>query len=353
MSNCGCSSPDNQNQDLPIDEQPPYENCVDSELCDNITDAHCVEYTGPNLQNIGINNKDRLDTILTNLNENQETQAIEAGDTDTIHVSGNGLSSDPLSIEVKLNPDTLNLIQSTSSGLLFKWTKSNLQAFFTLVNSDNDLKNSFCSLFASCGWGDCGVATDLEVTDNFQLTWVPYDNVTLINQVIQYKILGSGNWMNFNTYGPTVSTCTVTGLIPNTIYQFRIVSNCVKGAQNTSSIVNQIKFNCPTLTTIKTLSTIKASFNYDANDIVSYVVSLKKTSDDSLVETLTLPLVPGHGLGQFNYTFDSLIPSTSYYVEVTMLTLNDTYSNTCTSNPIVTLDAPTCSTPHSVTVTMS
>lgn len=63
---CGCT-PCN---DCPPDPIPvPLPDCAGGEPCEEVLSVACSSYTGPNLPALGINNQDRLITILTKLHK--------------------------------------------------------------------------------------------------------------------------------------------------------------------------------------------------------------------------------------------------------------------------------------------
>lgn len=116
---CGCE--DNQititNCTEPVPTPPE---CTNGEKCTEITDAHCVQYTGEDIESLGIDKNDRLDEILNKLSVNLETQAIDIEDTNSINLSGSGLSSDKLKADVKISTSYekgINTLKILSDGL--------------------------------------------------------------------------------------------------------------------------------------------------------------------------------------------------------------------------------------------
>lgn len=67
---CGSNLPDCLPcQDCPPAVTTPIPNCPQGEKCEEITDADCLQYLGPNLPALTITNKDRLVNILTKLHQ--------------------------------------------------------------------------------------------------------------------------------------------------------------------------------------------------------------------------------------------------------------------------------------------
>lgn len=144
---------------IPEIATPP---CNNGESCIEISDAACIPYTGPDLNNIGIKTGDRLNIILNKLNVNHASEGINVITTQTTSAGGSGTLGAPLAINVNIDAQPRNYLTVGTEGLAVRFTKANLQALFTFIASDADIKTSFCALVNTCG--TCGIVTDMGVT---------------------------------------------------------------------------------------------------------------------------------------------------------------------------------------------
>lgn len=95
--------------------------CNQSVSCDcpnGRVDAMCVQYTGADLDNLGVTSGEYLNTILQKINDSVFTQTnFVANTTDTIRgITGGTLGHSPM-FEVRIDPDEDNAIEVTSLGL--------------------------------------------------------------------------------------------------------------------------------------------------------------------------------------------------------------------------------------------
>ncbi|HEY4062333.1 MAG TPA: hypothetical protein VGM30_10555 [Puia sp.] len=168
MNNCGCD--DNVPRHIPVtncvDVSPIQSPCVNGEDCEEVFPAECVQYNGPDLENISVLTGDRLDAILRKLNINAGSQPVTVRSSPTVALSGNGLNTSPLQAAVVLDPDPENLITAGANGLLFKWTVENATSLMNLVFSTPALTQLFCNTLDECVAQTCSVASSLSVTMN-------------------------------------------------------------------------------------------------------------------------------------------------------------------------------------------
>lgn len=145
-----------------FDEPAVIVPCEGGEPCEDIVNAECVEYTGDYLPNIDANPKDRLDFILSKINMNQSSQAILVEDTNTVHLSGNGLSSSKLKADTILDPNVKNIITKNSAGLLTVINHDIVESILILIRDTPDLGDILCELIANCNSNNtCGIPTGL------------------------------------------------------------------------------------------------------------------------------------------------------------------------------------------------
>lgn len=143
---------------LPLVDIP----CVNGEPCADITDTHCVVYTGINFTNLDIRTNDRLDAILHKFDENHGSSAIQVQDTNTTHVTGTGITTAPLETNVKVDADPENIIQVNTNGLLVKFDSDTVKKLFTIIMDDPDLCTLFSQLGTNCSPASCALITDLQ-----------------------------------------------------------------------------------------------------------------------------------------------------------------------------------------------
>ena len=138
--------------------------CVNGEPCSEITDAKCVQYNGANLINIDVTTNDRLDVILSKININHQSSGLIIEDTDSIDISGTGISSDPLQAILNIDPVIDNLIITTVTGVKVQFTKENILSLFQKIDGDVDLQAAFCLLVSNCADNVCGIPTGVTAT---------------------------------------------------------------------------------------------------------------------------------------------------------------------------------------------
>lgn len=163
MSNTLCGS---CSQPIPVPVVPAIPPCLSSDPCASgvYTSSKCVIYDDEELPSIGVVNGDRLNTIIKKFALNQGSQAIAVEDTDSMEIVGNGLTSNRLKVNARINPVIGNLLESTPDGLKVVFNKANVLILLELIESDNDLKNAFCMLVQGCGDYSCTIASNLNTS---------------------------------------------------------------------------------------------------------------------------------------------------------------------------------------------
>lgn len=176
------------------------------------------------------------------------------------------------------------------------------------------------------------------------INWTPGGGGNVTTQEVQYRIQGATNWTSAVTgLSPSTATYVITGLVVNTIYEFKVVSNCSVGGPISSGTMTDIEFFCPTITVTPTHNTITYSFSALGGSISAYSVQL--LSNDLATVIQTKSTVSG--------VFDSvsILESTSYKVRLTLTA--GTYSNVCTPVSTATTAAPTCPIPTLLSATLT
>lgn len=181
------------------------------------------------------------------------------------------------------------------------------------------------------------------------LTWTPGAGTNSLNQLIQYKLDTGTTWIDFNTVGPTVATATITGILDNRIYDFRIIDNCSAGGPTASQIIKGVKLLCPTITPTVGYDTLQYSFTHGGGDISKHVVELLNASN-----AIVASKPHTNASGTISDIFTGLTPDTDYSVRVVVFAgASNEYSKTCTATTFKTTPAPTCNVPTAVVATLS
>lgn len=176
------------------------------------------------------------------------------------------------------------------------------------------------------------------------INWTPGGGGNITSQDVQYRVQGATNWTTaVSGLSAATNTYTITGLSVNTIYEFRIVSNCTFGGPIYSAIMTDIEWSCPTISVTPTHNTVTYSFSSLGGSISAYTVDLLASNQTTVVQTRTT--VSG--------IFDSasITPSTTYYVRLTLTA--GTQTNVCPLVTATTTATPTCPIPTIVSVNIT
>jgi hypothetical protein len=168
------------------------------------------------------------------------------------------------------------------------------------------------------------------------ISWTPGGGGNIVSQEVDYRVQGTSNWTAAVTgLSPSTSTYTVTGLTANTLYEFKVISNCSIGGPISSATLTGITWSCPTITLTPTHNTITYSFSALGGSVSAYQVDLLASNQTTVIQTLTTTS------GVFNS--GSITASTTYYVRLTLTA--GTSTNVCTAVSTATTSAPTCPIP--------
>ncbi len=133
---------------------------------------------------------------------------------------------------------------------------------------------------------------------DFIVAWSP-ETQNSVGQVVQYKLPSSGTWIDFAIVSPSTSTYLVTGLLDNTIYQFRISCECATGDVTYSQVFTSIRFTCPVVTISASTTILNYSFPTVASSITGYTVILYKDGLEEVTMSYNSPVPPTIS-GSFN-----------------------------------------------------
>jgi hypothetical protein len=179
------------------------------------------------------------------------------------------------------------------------------------------------------------------------LTWTPAGGANSLSQDVQYKVSTSSTWITHSNVGPSINTATITGLLDNTVYDFRVINNCSVGGPTPATQYQTVNLTCPVVTVTPSYDSIGYSFTHLGASVDSYTVELLNASD-GVVATIN-ELTPS---GTVTNSFTGLTASTVYKVRVTVK-VGSTFSKQCTATTTGTIAAPTCDPPTGVSATMS
>jgi hypothetical protein len=333
--------------DPPLITSDPLPDCPAGEPCAEVTDASCVVYEGPAIPGVGINPGDRLDKIIEKWGQDKGTQAIATENTADVTFSGNGQNSTPLKADVNLDPDNHNLISKTDKGLISKITLSWIQDFASIVTSDPEAHTLFCALVSGCASGYCGTAVDLSVVyvdTILRVTWVPYTDNS-IGQVVEYKKLNDTQWISLSTMGAFQNTVDIPGIMPNTIYQVRVQTNCFIGGPTFNIPFAVSSAFCVQPVLVASYDNIAYSFKYVPYDYTKLTVTLQRVDDGSIVGSKDFDLA-AHPSDEIDGIFTGLDDLSNYQITIIMNTpLGPGYTKTCPPIPVSTVVIPSCNIP--------
>lgn len=136
--------------------------CLDGEQCIEVIDAGCVAYNDVPLNNIGVNPTDRLNVILAKLNANNGNTVVSTTDSITVTVTGNGLSTHPITANVIVDTViTDNILVAGSNGLKVEITAAIILALLSTIEANPVLQAKFCEIVSNCASHSCGIPTSV------------------------------------------------------------------------------------------------------------------------------------------------------------------------------------------------
>lgn len=188
-------------------------------------------------------------------------------------------------------------------------------------------------------------------------------NVTAQRAVYRLRSVGgsfiSSGFTPTNDMAKSVVSADSPSIADNVVAQFKIQSICtVNGPRdNDNGIKEAINFTCISPTITKTHNQATVNINITGLDITGARFTLKKTSDNSIVQPPILGTVTSTTI---SYTKTGLVASTSYYWEIELYAIidnievissSDNYLGANCGNYSFTTDAtPTCAPITAITV---
>ena len=154
---------------------------------------------------------------------------------------------------------------------------------------------------------------------NFTLTWTPNINPGVSNQQAEYRQKSVGGAFLSTGFSPanplstSANTASITGLLDNTIYEFRISNFCIEGRTYHSN-VEAIKFTCPILSEVHGSSYIVATASGLSPDIYKVRFTLYASDGTTILQG---PIaVSTFSSGSCDNTFSGLTSETSYIIKI-------------------------------------
>lgn len=179
---------------------------------------------------------------------------------------------------------------------------------------------------------------------NITLTWTT--GAGAATQDVQYKLSTASTWTTHENVAGNVTTSTITGLLDNRIYDFRVITNCAGGTPTPSVATQQIKITCPVVSTTPSDTSITYSFPELGGSVTAYTVKLF----DSAGTTEVASQAPS-GTTTRSGTFTGLTQSTSYKIRV-IITAGSFSKTDCGMVDVTTTATPACNAPTDVTATV-
>lgn len=182
------------------------------------------------------------------------------------------------------------------------------------------------------------------------LNWTAGGGGNSTGQRVDYKQNSSATWLQFGgLLSPSANTVTVTGLLDNVIYDFRIVNLCSDGGPTNSPVDTKVLITCPSVTYTDLPTSIAYQFSHLGGDVTKYVVELLNAAGTAVLDTKT-HLAPS---GTIASTFTGLTPSTNYGVRITVYAgTSFQFAKTCPVSNRTTAAPNPCNAPTNVVATM-
>lgn len=380
-----CLQYTNQQNDLvtqlPIDD---YAELVAARVCTILANITAISTTVNNhesritvLENTVTNNQSSipqvlpscvLPAVLTDIDEVVEVLEAEYCNLSNAIGGAEGALSVNSAVCTNLNNSASLSGQGPMSSLVgWNSTVSNLsESLQNLWITVCDIRNAVQSIKDTCCSTSCDdiIFTFVpSLSGNNTTLYLDFTGTSIPAGFVQNNILGSvvsivdGAGNSFTDYVDIVSAVNagVSGTVDITTSGLNVVTgltitttlavnngtiDCNKGVTKTV----KSNFECPTLTTTVTETTIDYSF-INTNGPVNYSIALMLGS-----ATLATDSISGAGntvIGQF----DSLVAGNTYKITVTVTSGSE--SKTCTSKTVTTTAAPSCPSPTNVTATVT
>lgn len=180
---------------------------------------------------------------------------------------------------------------------------------------------------------------------SFDLSWTPAGGANSTGQQVQYKDADSSTWLVASSLDSSEDTYTVSGLLDNVIYDFRIVNLCAFGGPTPGAVFQIVNIICPTVSRTPTHNTVSFSFPHPTGtDLTEYRVDLMNGAGTAVLAFKNIVPVTS----PVSDSFTGLSSSTSYNLRVTAKA--GSYSKVCPLSAFSTTAPPVCNMPTALTV---
>ena len=180
------------------------------------------------------------------------------------------------------------------------------------------------------------------------LNWTPAGGTNSTGQKVEYKKYNDSTWIEAASVGASISTYTISSLLDNTIYDFRVINICQVGGPTPATMDQKIRFVCPTVTLTPTYNQIGYSFTHVGAGITKYVIELLDSAGVTIIATDTVA-TPGSTVSG---NFTGLNSTTGYKVRLTMYA-STLFNSSCALQAVSTSAPPSCNPPTNVVATIS
>lgn len=195
----------------------------------------------------------------------------------------------------------------------------------------------------------CGIPTQLAVSNQTPvaatLQWLPVSGATAYQ--VQYRTVGAPNWQTASATTPSLS---LSGLMPSTLYEFRVSTSC--GSNNTSDWSQSLRFTTLALPCdppavgalyANNLTTTSAWLNCSLSGMISYDWRYRVAGSNNWIDlpASAAPFIPLTGLTH----------STTYQYQ-SSVQCNVNWSD-WSATQMFTTDTPPCTTPTTAQLVIS
>jgi hypothetical protein len=194
--------------------------------------------------------------------------------------------------------------------------------------------------FTTLGGTTCNVPSGLSTSNitvsSAAISWAAVSGAVSYN--VQYKLSTSSVWTEINITGTSV---TISSLLANTVYNWRVQAVCAGGTSSLSSFLsfttlNVVPCNAPGGLQSSGITTTSVNLNWTSVlGATSYIVEYKLASASIWSQ---------QNANTNNATISSLTPNSVYNWRVKTVCVSNSSANSATSN-FTTLNEPSCTAP--------
>jgi hypothetical protein len=180
---------------------------------------------------------------------------------------------------------------------------------------------------------------------SFDLSWTPAGGINSTGQQVQYKEAIASTWVVATSLGASANSYTVSGLLDNVIYDFRIVNLCAFGGPAPGNVFQIIDIICPTVATTPTHNSVAFNFSHPSGtSLTEYRVDLMNAAGTSVLAFKNIVPVSS----SVSDSFTGLSATTNYNLRVTCKA--ETYTKVCPLVAFATGALPACNMPTALVV---